>query len=131
MGLSVEDRLDILDLYGRYAQTIDFGDAAGWAACFSSDGVFKTPANELVGTEALTAMVANQPATSKGQRHFMSNIVLSGDGATAQGTAYLQLTAPPKEGEPRAIAATGVYRDQLAKTADGWRFTRRDISIER
>ncbi len=34
------DRADILDLYGRYALAIDFGDRSDWAGCFTTDGVF-------------------------------------------------------------------------------------------
>ncbi len=41
-GLSAQDYFEIQQLYARYNNAIDSGDAEGWAATFTSDGVFNT-----------------------------------------------------------------------------------------
>ena len=38
--LPVEDRLDIQELFARYAWSLDLGDAEGVLSCFTDDGLF-------------------------------------------------------------------------------------------
>jgi hypothetical protein len=38
MDITAEDRFAIQDLYARYCQTVDQGDAEGWADTFTEDG---------------------------------------------------------------------------------------------
>ena len=47
--LSAQDYFEIQQLYARYNIAIDSGDAEGWAATFTPDGVFNT----FSGHEAL------------------------------------------------------------------------------
>ncbi|MDZ7729253.1 MAG: nuclear transport factor 2 family protein [Dehalococcoidia bacterium] len=53
MALSTDDRLEIQELYARYNHALDFGDASGWAGCFTPDGVFASPNGTFSGTEQL------------------------------------------------------------------------------
>jgi uncharacterized protein (TIGR02246 family) len=39
--MSAEDRLDIFDLFARYAWSYDTGDAPGMAALFTEDGAME------------------------------------------------------------------------------------------
>lgn len=39
-ALTGADRANILDLYGRYALAIDFGDGSDWTHCFTVGGRF-------------------------------------------------------------------------------------------
>src|SRR5678815_5160198 len=40
--VSIEDRLAIQDLMGRYCHAIDSGDVEGYVAVFAPDGVFRS-----------------------------------------------------------------------------------------
>ena len=51
---TAQDYIEIQQLYAKYAQTLDLGDAEGWADTFTADGVF----GETVGHEALKAFAA-------------------------------------------------------------------------
>ena len=48
---TLEAHLALLNLEGEYARTWDTGDAAGWAALFTDDGVF-----EMVGVGDLPGL---------------------------------------------------------------------------
>lgn len=128
MALSADDILAIQQLYARYNHAIDFADPEGWANCFTPDGVFASPTQgETVGRDALRSFAAAFVQRMKA-RHWTNNLVVEGDGATARGSCYLALLVLG-EGGPR-IAATGVYRDELVRTLEGWRFRRRDVTLD-
>lgn len=128
MALSAEDVLAIQQLYARYNHAIDFGDADGWAACFTPDGVFASSARgETAGREALRAFAEAFSQRTKA-RHWTNNLVVEGDGAEARGSCYLALYTLGDGGA--RLTATGVYRDQLVRTAEGWRFKRRDVTLD-
>jgi uncharacterized protein (TIGR02246 family) len=48
-----EDRDEILQLMYRYNLAIDSGDAAGWAATFTPDGVFDVAGQLMSGQDEL------------------------------------------------------------------------------
>lgn len=128
MSLSVEDRLEIQELYARYNHAIDFGKADAWAACFTPDGVFTaSAAGTFTGTEALANFVRSFAERMKA-RHWTNNLVIEGTPGGAQGTCYLALLIPGGAEKPPTIATTAVYSDTLVKGAEGWRFSSRSVA---
>jgi SnoaL-like domain len=120
-GLSAQDYFEIQQLYARYNIAIDNGDAEGWAATFTADGVFNTS----VGHDALVNFVKTWREKLGGatRKHWNNNLLITGNSKEASGNVYLMLvdisTKPP------SILATASYTDSLVKTKDGWRFTKR------
>jgi hypothetical protein len=56
--------------------------------------------------------------------------VVTADGEDAQGSCYLtMLIGGSREQTPR-FTTTGIYRDRLSRTADGWRFRGRDLHVD-
>ncbi len=90
-----EARLAIMDLEAEYARSWDAGDADGWAAVFSEDGVFDMagvgtqPRLVYTGTSELAAFCREIDSIYKGL-HFMHlpRIKLTGD--TAYGRLHFQ-----------------------------------------
>ena len=121
--LTTEDRLDILDLLGRYNYAIDDCNGDAWAACFTEDRVFSSPNGTVTGHEALRKFADEYPS---GTLHYTSNHVITGDGDHAQMRCYLQFVSAPPDKKP-AVRFCGRYEDVLVKTADGWRFKSRAI----
>lgn len=127
MALSTEDQLAIQQLYAKYNHAIDSGDGAGWAACFTADGVFSSATGTFNGTEQLAGF-GNGFAQRLKARHWTNNLVVEGDGATAKGSCYLMLLRlTPGEQPPASILTTAIYRDELKSGADGWKFTNRTV----
>src|SRR5262245_51332497 len=91
-SLTVQDYMDIQQLYSRYAQAIDSGERSGeaWADAFTSDGVFN---KTTVGREQLATFVKNWHASGRGGRiqHWNSQLVLTPTADGANGTCYLML----------------------------------------
>ena len=62
-----------------------------------------------------------------GLRHNATNIVVDGDGLVATGSAFLIVYLV--DGGHKVIS-TGRYADELRKTDEGWRFTRRVFTAD-
>jgi hypothetical protein len=125
MPLTVEDQLDIQQLYARYNHAIDAGQADQWAGCFTADGVFSSGASgEYTGTDALAAFAKGLAERLKA-RHWTNNLVLEAAGDGAKGSCYLMLYR--LGGESLAIMISGIYDDDLVRTGSGWKFARRTV----
>jgi uncharacterized protein (TIGR02246 family) len=120
-GLSAQDYFEIQQLYARYNIAIDNGDAEGWAATFTPDGVFNT----FSGHDALVGFIKTWREKLNGatRKHWNNNLQITGTSKEASASVYLILvdfsTKPP------SILTTATYTDSLVKTKDGWRFTKR------
>ena len=125
MPLTAEDHLAILNLAGRYAQTIDLGDPKGSADCFTEDGVFDArPVTLSTGHDELFEFAK---ASLSAARHWMGNTVVEGDGDEATMTQYLLIVYP---GADSKSGVTGVYRDQLVKQDGAWKIKHRKLDFE-
>jgi 3-phenylpropionate/cinnamic acid dioxygenase small subunit len=126
----------IRQLLARYNLAIDLGDADGWAATFTADGVFRCDGlpdghplgGEHQGTAALVAYAKTQNALTKGRaRHWNANLLIDGDGETATMRCYLlNLTA----GAGKVAGTTGIYDDRLRKVDGEWRFAERHVVVD-
>jgi hypothetical protein len=130
-GISVEDRLVILDLYARQSHLIDGGDADGWAATFTADGVFESPTYRLtaVGHAELARFAAdsNGAALARGVqlRHWIGQVVIDPADGGADVLAYLVIVATSCEGS--RIDRSVRIVDVLTRTAHGWRVASRKV----
>jgi uncharacterized protein (TIGR02246 family) len=124
--LTAADYTEIQQLYARYNSTIDRGDAEGWAATFTPDGVF---ASNFKGTEALKGFVNTWRAgNGPSQRHFSADLVIT---AGAQDvTASVSTLLVNLATRPASISGYVTYSDVLVKTAGGWRFKSRALKSE-
>ncbi len=140
--LTAQDRLDIQDLYWRYAQGHDFRDAELVASAFAEDGVFQvSPTRATVGRkeilESLAAGFSGRSADS-GRRHWQNAWRISPTAEGARGRVYwfaLEVgTGDPVDGLPvdghrgPSFRSTGYYEDVYVKTAEGWRFKSRTLN---
>ena len=73
----LQDRVDIDNLFSVYAYTLDDGDADGWIALYTEDGVFDAPGiNRFEGPEGLRSIANIVIETSKGNwRHTATNVL--------------------------------------------------------
>ncbi|MBZ5608095.1 MAG: nuclear transport factor 2 family protein [Acidobacteriia bacterium] len=120
-SFTAEDYVEIQQLYARYNNAIDSGDAEGYAATFTPDGVFNT----FNGHDALVGFIHNWREKMGGanRRHWNTNLLITPTPEGANGTVYLFLM--DVGARPPTIGTAAKYEDQLVKTADGWRFKKR------
>ena len=130
------DYIEIQQLVAKYAYALDTGanDGTGsvYAGLFTPDGVFVggSSGRTAKGSEELAALARVAPGGTRGPLtvgHYIVNHVIqpSSDGAT--GKQYLAYMTFGDQGQGGTINLGGHYEDVYAKTADGWRFKRREF----
>jgi len=121
-----EDRLAIRELFETYSDAVCRHDAETWGATWAEDAVWHLPdypeMGEVKGREAIVA-------TWKGAMEHYPGIVfvatpgsieVSGDRATAR-----SYTSEVYDHGGVTKRDRGRYDDELVKTPQGWRFSRR------
>jgi hypothetical protein len=122
--LSVQDYMDIEQLYAAYYQSIDAGDAERWSNTFAVDGRF----NSITGHDALAEFIRNGTGRGTPLRHWQSNLTLTSTPSGAMGSVYV-MQFNVKETPIRAVSYSR-YDDTLVKTKQGWRFKSRVRSTD-
>jgi 3-phenylpropionate/cinnamic acid dioxygenase small subunit len=131
MPLSTEDKVEIQELVARAARCVDRHEVGAWVALFAEDGVFESPAyGEMRGHEEIRDFQARHQEAGEedGVKHVHTNIIVEGDGERAHAHHYVLKL---KVDEAPMIYATGEFFDDLVRTAEGWRFERRRLKIDK
>lgn len=116
-SLTAQDYAEIQQLYARYNHIIDSGDIEGYVGLYTPDGSF----NNFSGQEALRTFMKNRNGGTR--RHWNTNLVITPTPEGAKGAVYLMFVDVGMK--PPAITSAGRYEDSLVKTAQGWRFKKR------
>ena len=129
--LPIDDQLEIQQLYARYNHFLDYNHPTEWAALFVADGSFTAPGaiEEVRGTAGLIAFARDVIPQFKA-RHFISNLVIDGEGGAATGSCYMFSWHVPGDGEPKTLLNVGVYVDELARANGRWLFKSRVLNLE-
>ena len=127
---------DCARLVAAYCHFVDHGEAARVADLFTEDGVWASPENTMTGRDAIhDGFTRRQKQAGRISRHVCCNQLIEvEDEDHAHGVVYLTLYR--HDGEPGRRAApsmvpdcVGEYRDRFFRTPEGWRFLRRDVSV--
>ena len=128
MALTVEDRLEIMDLVARYNLAADEKDVEAMLEEYADDGVIEGFYSTGKGKEAMRddlPSIFEAEGTLK--RHLAPNLRITGDGDVAQ-VSYVLLVV---EGEERpAVGATALIRDELRKVGGRWLISRHHIEVD-
>ena len=134
MPLTHEDHEEIRQLLARLNFALDLGDIDRWVACFTPDGSWEgigfPDSSPFAGTHAGRAALNGFAETHYGiyrgrGRHGNFNVLIDGDGDTATVQSYADAY-----GTGRSWSGTGIYRDTLLRTPDGWRFSSRRATVD-
>jgi ketosteroid isomerase-like protein len=116
--LTVSDVIEIEQLAARYIHAADRGDGETFASTFTEDGQLGT----VAGRATLAEFGAGVPERRPGVRHWLSNLLIEGDGDTATMRSYLRMTARTGPDQSPVEVATGCYEDRLLKVDGRWLF---------
>lgn len=134
--LPAQDVLDIQALVSRYGYVLDNGAEGGraYADLFTDDGVFASPQATVTGREALLKFASgHRPGQGPAYvRNFAMNMLVEPAPEGARGKVYAVViaigeNAPGQQGAESSIFTGGHFEDVYAKTANGWRFKRRQF----
>jgi hypothetical protein len=130
MTLSINDKLEIHELLARYGHAIDSGAADALAATFTPDGEFDGPGGKHIGTEALRTMGVDYHAHPdiNNTQHWISNIVVEGDGDSGHVVSYAMCVSPTVDGQAIRIELINKYEDDIRRLNGKWLFQRRLVT---
>lgn len=131
MELSADDRLDIYELPGRYAEALDTLQPEQLHDVFTDDAVWEVVGRfELDGLDAIKEFMG-RPDVHPGA-HLMTNGFIAGtetDPDTGETVVHLRSRGvyPVGPSDPREPTSVfyGRYDDDVVRTDAGWRIRRR------
>ncbi len=136
--MNADDRQAILDLIAQYGYMYDSNDVEGYIALFHDDAVMHvyvpgqtTPVFTHRSHSERRAFMLERRGTLAQQgiqpRHYQTNPVLTevGEGLVRGQTMLLLTHLRPGEATPR-VMSTGICQYEFRRSADGWKFSRRD-----
>ena len=123
----MEDRLEINDLYARYAHAFDSNSVEEWAHLFTPDGVFRLEGRgELVGRAALMEFALGRNGATPNISHHTTNVIADETSEGADGRAYA--VAFRSDSDSIRMVNVGRYADKLVKYEGAWRFAERHFT---
>jgi hypothetical protein len=125
----VENRLELIELESRYPHLWDSGDAPGWAALFSEDGIFERADGseghgEMVQGRAALAQRCADAHAQHASLHFLHLPDLRVEGGRATGWMNFQFLAVGLVGG-EVTQAMGFHEVAYVKEPEGWLMARR------
>lgn len=128
-----DDRLEILDLIGRYSFAADGSSAEAYADVYCDDGEFvgRTGQPDEIHIRGREAIVRFHQGVQQNRRegwqtrhHQSSPILVSLEGDRAVARSYLLTTSAGPDGAV-SLGLTSIYEDHLVRTENGWRIAQR------
>lgn len=124
--LAVEDRLDIQELFARYAWALDLGDTDGVLDCFTEDGVLdhlwqgKLEGHAAIA-EALQELWYDRPAWWYGRQHLANHFLIErdGDGDGARARAFFSILQYNVEYRTNFVFGIGTWDNRCVREPDG------------
>lgn len=136
-GPSVQDRLEIIELYARYSWALDTGDTDGYVALFSEDGEATEETREgglevRRGREEIRKLVLkfHQRPDFPGHQHQMAQFTFEPDPQgradhwVVRSYAWATINHPP---DPPHLHWCGHIRDVIGKVNGEWKIRSKAI----
>jgi hypothetical protein len=121
--LSVEERLEIVELAAKYGTLIDDRNWEGLADVFTEDAIYEIVGQlQLAGLGALRTYMANARHPIA---HHVTNVIIEIDAEGVRMRSKVVGTLP------KAGAGSADYSDRLRRTTQGWRISKRIVTLRR
>jgi hypothetical protein len=129
LALTAWDHIQIQQLVSRYPYAVDTGAQNGdmYAGLFAADGTFGQRSGAVQGKDALAAVARRFQRGPQSTFHFLMDHVIEPSPEGAVGKEYLAQLVFGDNGQPSRIFGGGHYDDVYERTAEGWRFKRRQF----
>ena len=125
MTLSIEeisDRMEIQDLLVRYCYAVDHRDFDDLANVFTADAIIDYSVYRVIDSSVL----ARRMPMFASFQHMISTSRIESDGDTAKVKTICHNPMVMPMGEELIVFTCGLwYVDEMVRTADGWRISKR------
>jgi hypothetical protein len=124
--LTLEDEREITGVILRYATAIDTRDWLLFRGCFSADVRSEYGSFGSWNTSDQLARFMEDAHLNVGPTlHRMSNIVIIGDAGQARARTYVDALLMPLQAGGTPNRGIGYYDDELSKSVNGWKISKR------
>jgi hypothetical protein len=126
----LQDRLDIEDVLYRYSSSVDSFDKGGVRACLADD-IWAQYGNgdPVTDGDTLANWIADATATVIWQHHLLNVYHVTIDGDQASTVSYLTSYQVFEQDPNSAIILVARYHDELRRTPDGWKISKRIMEL--
>ena len=127
---ALQDRTEIADVLYRYSSAVDSFDKAGVRSALADD-IWAQYGNgdPVEGGDKLADWIAGATATVIWQHHLLNVYHIDIEGDQAKTLSYLTSYQVFKENPGAAIILVARYHDELKRTADGWKISKRVMEV--
>lgn len=136
-ALPVADKLAIHELLARSAWAYDEARLDVMEACFTEDAQMRLriAGGDVIGPydgrDAVLALIRDAIESQSDQRrHVISNVFFESEEAD-RAVVVSNLTLLATAGDETAVLSAGLYRDTVTRTAGGWRYCDRFLSLDK
>jgi hypothetical protein len=125
--LSVEDRLDIQELFARYAWGLNTGDIDAVLACFTEDGALEhPPQGRCQGRDAIRELLEElwygRPGWFIGRQHLANHFLITAEGEGARVKAFFSILQYQSDYESHFVFGLGNWDNYCVKRDGRWLF---------
>jgi ketosteroid isomerase-like protein len=125
---AMEDKDAIWMLFMEYKRHLDARDFKAYASLFTDDAVWIGNLGKAVGPAEIEALLVRTlevyPSDLERTYHLVMNPVINVDGDTAKSKSNWGFITRGEKDNP-VFQMLGRYSDELVRTPDGWKFSRR------
>jgi hypothetical protein len=127
---ALQDRTDIADVLYRYSSAVDSFDKESLRSCLADD-IHATYGNAEPVTDAdtLANWITDATATCIWQHHLLNVYHVKIDGDQASTLSYLTSYQVFEEDPKAAVILVARYHDELRRTPDGWKISKRVMEL--
>jgi ketosteroid isomerase-like protein len=127
---ALQDRTDIADVLYRYSSAVDSFDTAGLRSVLADD-IWAQYGNgdPVEGGDKLAAWIAGATTTVIWQHHLLNVYHVTVEGDQARTLSYLTSYQVFEENPDAAIILVARYHDELRRTVDGWKISKRVMEL--
>lgn len=124
----LEDQDTIWRLFMTYKEHLDQRDFEAYASLFTDDAIWIGNLGKSIGPTQIAAMLEQTlevfPSDRERAHHLVLNPVIDVDGDTATARSSWAFVTRSETDAP-VFLMLGTYYDELRRTQDGWRFSKR------
>jgi len=127
--LSVEDRLEVMDLLARYCQAQDDGSPEDFLACFIPDAEMDVTYRIVSGAAEMRAF-ADYFAAKPGRpwRHTLTTTSIQGDAERCWARSYMIMFTRNAQGQSQ-LSGHADYFDECVKVDGRWLIAKHVVKI--
>jgi ketosteroid isomerase-like protein len=127
---ALQDRTDIADVLYKYSSAVDSFDYDGIRSALADDiWAHYGNADPVEGADKLVSWISEATATVIWQHHLLNVYHVTIDGDQAKTLSYLTSYQVFKENPDAAVILVARYHDELRRTPDGWKISKRIMEL--